>query len=49
MMTEGRSREESEASIDLLLEFIRNVKDAGLTLEPKDDQLNLQLKLTVNP
>ena len=49
MMTEGRSREESEASIDLLLEFIRNVKDAGLTLDQKDDQLNLQLKLTVNP
>ena len=49
MMTEGRSREESEASIDLLLEFIRNVKDAGLTLEQKDEQLNLQLRITVNP
>jgi DNA-binding transcriptional MerR regulator len=49
MMTEGRSREESEASIDLLLEFIRNVKDAGLTLDQKDEQLNLQLRITVNP
>lgn len=49
MLEEGRSREESEASIDLLLEFIRNVKDSALTLDRKDQQLNLQFSIRVNP
>lgn len=49
MLEEGRSREEAEAAIGLLLELVRNIKDAALTLDRKDQQLHLQFSIRVNP
>ncbi len=48
MLEEGRSREEAEAAIDLVFEFVRCIKDAGLTLRHEKDSLALQLNVTVN-
>ena len=48
MLSEGHSREEAEAAIDLLLEAVRCIKGAGLTLRREDDLLTLKLNVTVN-
>lgn len=48
MLEESRSREEAEAAIDLVFEFVRCVKDAGITLRHEKDTLALQLNVTVN-
>jgi len=48
MLEEGHSREEAEAAIDLVFEFVRCVKGAGLTLQHEKDSLSLQLNVTVN-
>jgi hypothetical protein len=48
MLSEGHSREEAEAAIDLLLEAVRCIKAAGLALCHKNDLLTLKLDVTVN-
>jgi hypothetical protein len=48
MLEEGHSREEAEAAIDLVFEFVRCVKGAGMTLRHEKDSLSLQLNVTVN-
>lgn len=48
MLSEGHSREEAEAAIDLLLEAIRCIKGADFTLVREDALLTLKLNVTVN-
>ncbi len=48
MLEQGHSREEAEAAIDLVFEFVRCVKGAGMTLQHEKDSLSLQLNVTVN-
>lgn len=48
MLSEGHSREEAEAAIDLLFEIVRGFKGAGLNLDREGDQLELTLSLDVN-
>ena len=48
MLEQGHSREEAEAAIDLVFEFVRCVKGAGITLRHEKDSLALQLNVTVN-
>lgn len=48
MLSDGHSREEAEAAINLVLEFVRCMKGAGLTLRHENDSLALQLNVTVN-
>ena len=48
MLSEGHSREEAEAAIDLLLEAVRCIKGAGLALHHENDLLTLKLNVKVN-
>ena len=48
MLEEGHTREEAEAAIGLLFEFVRCLNGAGLTLERGDDSLALKLNVDVN-
>ena len=48
MLEEGHSREEAEAAIDLVFEFVRCIKGAGMTLWHEKDSLSLQLNVAVN-
>ena len=48
MLSEGHSRDEAEAAIDLLLEVVRCVNGAGLVLRRENDSLSLELNVTVN-
>ncbi|MEI6537979.1 MAG: hypothetical protein WCO86_00430, partial [Planctomycetota bacterium] len=48
MLEEGHTREEAEAAIDLVFEFVRCINGAGITLRHEKDSLALQLNVTVN-
>ncbi|HRA89647.1 MAG TPA: hypothetical protein PK992_16285 [Planctomycetaceae bacterium] len=48
MLAEGHSREEAATAIDLLFEFVRCLKGAGITLRQEEDSLALQLHVDVN-
>ena len=48
MLSDGHTREEAEGAIDLLLEAVRWIKTAGITLRHEDDSLALKLHVTVN-
>lgn len=47
MLSEGRTREEAERQIDLLLSVVGMLRDAGLTLSSADGRLHLELSVAV--
>ena len=48
MLSDGHSREEAEGAIDLLLEAVRCIKAAGITLRHENDAMALRLNVSVN-
>lgn len=48
MLQQGHSRDEAVVAIDLMLEVVRCVKGAGITLRHEENSLALQLHVTVN-
>lgn len=48
MLSEGHSREEAEAAIDLLLEAVRCLTGAGVSLRHENELLTLKLNVMVN-
>ncbi|GAB5442350.1 MAG: hypothetical protein Fues2KO_26990 [Fuerstiella sp.] len=48
MLEEGRSREEAEAAIDLLLQFVGYFDQASLKLKTAADELSLQLEVRID-
>ena len=48
MLSEGHSREEAEAAINIVLEAVRCINGAGLALRREKDLLTLKLNVAVN-